>query len=100
MNTEKESYVLRKVRMARLQRKLAYSAARSDIECCALRVNDLCETPARWDVAILDNAAGLFDGDVDHYSKLISDAVQYLDWLGLLERNGEVSSVVTIKDLP
>lgn len=85
--------------MRALEGELAYSAARSDIECYALRVNGPLELPARfnidrveWDAANLQNP--------DETMQTITRAVEYLDWRGLLEREAGMPHIVSIRALP
>lgn len=85
--------------MRAVERQLAYSAARSDIECLALRVNGPFEHPALFNVDHLEPSA-VFGQAIDETMQTITRAVEYLDWIGALERQPGMPHLVTIRALP
>lgn len=95
---DKESPAERTARLERLQMELAYSAARSDIECFSVRHNGFLDAPARWDVSSVEQI------EAEHYDAGFTEdalerAVEYLGWLNVLERDPVNPNIVTIKDL-
>ena len=96
--TTAQTFDQRQAAMEKLQRELAYSAARSDIECTAIRFNDPLEKPAAWDTSRLAINLNAEIDAADH--RCIARAVEYLEWLGCIERLWGSPHIVTIKELP
>lgn len=84
--------------LLRLERGLAYSAARSDIECLTLRINGFDETPARWDTRNL--VTPIMDAEINELdAQSVERAILYLDLIGCLQREADAPHIVSIKDL-
>lgn len=85
--------------MIALERDLAYSAARSDIEFNCVRANSPLEKPAEWarDELALDNVHA---DDRESMMAAVARAVEYLDYRGLLVHALGRRHIMTIKDAP
>lgn len=62
--------------LARLERALAYSAARSDVECC-------CHQEGEWTDGWYDPSSATLEED----REAVATAIRYLDLRGLIERH-------------
>lgn len=83
--------------MHEVEQDLAYSAARSDIECECIGV-DL-PNGNWWDTTQFQpESEGVFDPGA--LPTMIARAVAYLEWRGLLERMWGSPHIVHIKDAP
>lgn len=83
--------------MRKLERELAYSAARSDIE-CACNPHTPLGHGVSWDTSnlLLEATVGLDEGQA---GRIVTRAVAYLEWLGCIERLWGSPHIVTIKEL-
>ena len=95
MNTNVQLEELREI-----EQKLAYSAARSDIECECVPVDF--EAPHReWDTSAL--ASPFPRSDVNQKAFLVAtiqNAVRYLDLRGLIRRRADAPEIIQVLELP
>ena len=76
--------------MRRLERELAYSAARSDIEC-------ECAQSTKGGVRAYETDVPQID---EHTNEIVARALMYLNWKGLLERDPQDEMrILRVKDL-
>ena len=96
--TTAQTFDQRQAAMEKLQRELAYSAARSDIECSCNPHTPLGHGVS-WDTSNLlpEATVGLDEGQA---GRIVARAVAYLEWLGCIERLWGSPHIVTIKELP
>ena len=84
------------IALFKIERELAYSAARSDIECECVPV-DRVAGETWWDTSRFRPESEAFDEG--SLVVLIDRAVKYLSWLGLLECAWDAPHIVRILDL-
>ena len=95
MNTNVQLEELREI-----EQKLAYSAARSDIECECEPV-DVDAYPSEWDTSAL--ASPFPPSDLKRKAFLVAtiqNAVRYLDLRGLIIRRADAPEIIQILELP
>lgn len=82
--------------MRKLERELAYRTASGDVELLAVGINDGETRPVcRWNVESIHKKALLQSERHE-----LEQAVQYLDWIGCLDRDPAHPHIVKIKELP
>ena len=82
-----------------IEKKLAYSAARSDIECESVPVDGEAD-PREWDTRTIASPIARSHPDQKDSLAIIQNAVRYLDLRGLIRRRADGPEIIQILDLP
>ena len=85
-------------RMRELEQELAYSAARSDIECYCVPVGDI-GAQRHWSIKEYQQPQVAANGH-NSVRRAVNVAVTYLEWRGCIERDADDASLVRVTDAP
>ena len=82
-----------------IEQKLAYSAARSDIECECVPVDGEAD-PTEWDTRAIASPIARSHQHQKEYLPIIQNAVRYLELRGLIRRRADAPEIIQILELP